>query len=113
MQGYGFHGLLPEESKLGQWFSITVELYVSVKEASISDEMDDSVNYGLVFEVDKNRVEGQTFNLIETLAERISEDLLKEFPKINSCLIQVEKPNPPINGNYESVAVEIMRGRQG
>src|SRR5699024_10413403 len=105
--------LLPEETKLGQRFNITVELYVSLKEAGISDGMDDSVNYGLVFEVVKNRVEGKTFNLIETLAERISEDLLKEFPKINNCLIQAEKANTPINGNYESVAVEIMRGRQG
>src|SRR5699024_997144 len=112
MQLYGFHGLLPEETKLGQRCNVTVELYVSLKEAGTSDEMDDSVNYGLVFEVVKNRVEGKPFNLIEALAERISEDLLKEFPKINSCLIQVEKPNPPVNGNYESVAVEIMRGRQ-
>src|SRR5699024_10320678 len=106
-------GLLPEETKLGQRFNITDELYVSLKEAGISDEMDDSVNYGLVFEVVKNRVEGKPFNLIETLAERISEDLLKKFPKKNSCLIQVEKTNPPTNGNYESVAIEIMRWRQG
>src|SRR5699024_1187431 len=82
MKFYGFHGLLPEETKLGQRFNVTVELYVSLKEAGTSDEMDDSVNYGLVFEVVKNRVEGKPFNLIEALAERISEDLLKEFPKI-------------------------------
>src|SRR5690625_3042280 len=112
MQFYGFHGLLPEETTLGQRFNVTVELYDSLKEAATSDEMDDSVNYGLVFEVIKDRKEGKTFNLIEALAERISEELLKEFPKIYSCLIQVEKPNPPVNGNYESVAVEIMRGRQ-
>src|SRR5699024_12701268 len=98
MQFYGFHGLLLEETKLGQRFNITVELYVSLKEAGISDEMDDSVNYGLVFEVVKNRVEGKPFNLIENLAERIFEDLLKEFPNKNSCLFQVEKTIPQHNG---------------
>src|SRR5699024_1677487 len=113
MQFYGFHGLLPEETKLGQRFNITVELYVSLKEAGITDEMDDSVNYALVFEVVKYRVEGKPFNLIETLSDRIFDDLLKEFTKINSCLIKVEKLNLQINGNYESVAVEIMRGRKG
>src|SRR5699024_6338466 len=112
MQIYGFHSLLLEEVKLGQRYNVTFELYDSLKEAGTSDVMDKSFNYGLVLEVVKNRVEGKPFNLIEALAERISKDLLKQFPKINSCLIQVEKPNPPINGNYESVAVEIMRGRQ-
>src|SRR5690625_8018625 len=108
MQFYGFHGLLPEETKLGQRFNVTVELYVSLEEAGTSDEMDDSVNYGLVFEVVKNRVEGKPFNLIEALAERISEDLLKEIQKIKSCLIQVKKPNQPVNENYKSVKVEIL-----
>src|SRR5699024_12775739 len=108
----GFHGLLPEETKLGQRFNVTVELYVSLKEAGTSDEMDDSVNYGLVFEVVKNRVEGKPFNLIEALAERISEDLLKELPKINNCLIQVEKHNTQVNRNYECIEVEIKFGSE-
>src|SRR5699024_12324637 len=97
MQFYGFHGLLPEETKLGQRFNVTVELYVSLREAGTSDEMEDSVNSGLVFEVVKNRVEGKQFNLIVALAERISEDLLKEIQKIKSCLIQDKLHNHAIS----------------
>ncbi len=111
MQFYGYHGLFAEETKLGQRFNVSAELFVSLKKAGKSDDMNDSVNYGLVFEIVKNIVEGIPHNLIESLAEKIAEDLLKEFPKIKQCLIQVEKPNPPIEGHYDSVAVEILRRR--
>lgn len=111
MQFYGYHGLFSEETKLGQRFNVSAELFVPLKEAGMSDDMKDSVNYGLIFEVVKNIVEGRPHNLIEALAEKIAEDLLHEFPKVTKCLIQVEKPNPPINGHYDSVAVEILRGR--
>ncbi len=112
MQFYGYHGLFSEETKLGQRFNVSAELFVSLKEAGASDDMKDSVNYGLVFDVVRNRVEGKPCNLIEALAEKIAEDLLDEFSKVTKCLIRVEKPNPPINGHYDSVAVEILRGRK-
>ncbi len=112
MQFYGYHGLFAEETKLGQRFNVSAQLFISLKEAGKSDDMNDSVNYGLVFDVVKNVVEGKSYNLIETLAEKIAEDLLHKFPKITECLIEVEKPNPPIHGHYDSVAVEILRGRE-
>lgn len=112
MQFYGYHGLFSEETKLGQRFNVSADLFVSLKKAGLSDDMEDSVNYGLIFDIVKKRVEGKPYNLIEALAEKIADDLFNEFPKIMECLIQVEKPNPPINGHYDSVAVEIVRRRK-
>lgn len=112
MRFYGYHGLFAEETKLGQRFNVSAELFVSLKEAGTTDDMNDSVNYGLVFDVVKRIVEGEPYQLIESVAEKIATDLLSEFPKVKQCLIQVEKPNPPINGHYDSVAVEILRRRE-
>lgn len=111
MQFYGFHGLFPEENKLGQRFNVDLILYTNLKQAGMSDEMSDSINYGEVFTNVQKIVEGKKQNLIETVAERIAEDLLQNFARLQACDVKVIKPDPPIPGHYNSVAVQIYRGR--
>ena len=53
---------------------------------------------------------GTRVKLIETLAERIAGRLLADFP-IEEVRVRVTKPNPPIQGHYESVGVEVVRTR--
>ena len=50
MQFYGFHGLMPEENRLGQRFNVDVELFVDLKKAGQTDNMHDSIHYGEVYE---------------------------------------------------------------
>ena len=54
-------------------------------------------------------VEGSAMNLIEAVAESIASKLLATFDLLHACTVKVIKPNPPIVGHYESVAVEIYR----
>jgi len=109
MEFYGYHGLFPEEKKLGQRFIVDIELYMSLKQAGLSDDMNDSIDYGEVFQLVERIVEGKAKNLIEAVAESIASDLLKQYQKLTACTVKVVKPNPPINGHYESAAVEIYR----
>lgn len=109
---YGYHGLFQEERVLGQRFLVDLELFVSLKQAGQSDKMEDSVHYGEVFDLVKEVVEGDPYNLLESVSEKIAEEILKKFPEIEKCKVRFEKPNPPINGHYESVAVEIVRERK-
>ncbi|WP_211316788.1 dihydroneopterin aldolase [Oceanobacillus arenosus] len=109
MQFYGFHGLMPEENRLGQRFNVDVELLVDLKKAGQSDNMNDSIHYGEVYDQVKRIVEGSALNLIEAVAERIADQLLSSFTQLTACTVRVVKPNPPIVGHYESVAVEIYR----
>lgn len=109
---YGYHGLFPEENRLGQRFVIDLELNLSLQKAGQTDEMKYSIDYGMVYETVKNIVEGEARNLIETVAEMIAAELLLTFPAIASCTVEVAKPNPPIEGHYKAVAVEIFRERE-
>ncbi|PAV28586.1 dihydroneopterin aldolase [Virgibacillus profundi] len=109
MQFYGFHGLLPEENKLGQRFNVDVELFVDLQKPGKTDDMNDSVHYGQVYEVVQEIVEGKAKNLIEAVAESIAASLLTSFELLNGCTVKVIKPDPPIPGHYQSVAVEIYR----
>lgn len=111
MEFYGYHGVFPEETKLGQRFIVDVIVETDLSKAGHSDHLDDSINYGEIFEVVKGIVEGKPFKLIEAIAERITGELLARFSTIQTCTVKVIKPNPPIPGIYNSVAVEITRGR--
>ncbi|MCZ0703570.1 dihydroneopterin aldolase [Natronobacillus azotifigens] len=108
---YGYHGLFKAESELGQRFYVDLELELDLKPAGISDEMEDSINYGEVYQLTKEVVEGERLSLIEAVAEKISAQLLSNFAQLTACRVKVVKPDPPIPGHYESVAVEIYRVR--
>ncbi|ASK61687.1 dihydroneopterin aldolase [Virgibacillus phasianinus] len=109
---YGYHGLLPEENKLGQRFHVDVELLVDLKQPGESDRMEDSIHYGHAYELIQTVVEGDPKNLIEAVAEDIAKSLLSNFDLLQAILVKVVKPDPPIRGHYESVAVEIFREKK-
>lgn len=111
MEFYGYHGLFPEEAKLGQRFLVDVDLFTDIKKAGHSDNMNDSIDYGHVHSLVKTIVEGEAKNLVEAVAEQIAGDLLATFANLSACTVQVIKPDPPIPGHYKSVAVEIYRER--
>ncbi|ADU28369.1 dihydroneopterin aldolase [Evansella cellulosilytica] len=111
MDFYGYHGVFAEENKLGQRFFVDVVMEVNTREAGITDDLNKTVNYGEVYKITKNIMEGQAVNLVESLAERISHAVLLSFPMVHAVVVKVVKPNPPIQGHYESVAVEIRRER--
>lgn len=111
MSFYGYHGVFPEETKLGQRFIIDLTVEADLKKAGETDSLDASIHYGEIYQVCKEIVEGKPYKLIEALAERIAAELLKCYQGISVVTVKVIKPDPPIPGHYESVAVEITRGR--
>ncbi|HLR66639.1 dihydroneopterin aldolase [Virgibacillus alimentarius] len=109
MQFYGFHGLFPEENKLGQRFHVDLELFTDLQKPGKTDDMSDSIHYGHVYELVQKIVEGEAKNLLEAVAEEIANQLLVSFDIMAACKVKVIKPDPPIAGHYQSVAVEIFR----
>ena len=112
MEFYGYHGALPEETRLGQRFRVTVSLATDLSGAGKTDELDKTVNYAEVYNVCRSVVEGKPVKLIETVAETIAEEIAKNFAdKVFGVRVVLVKPDPPIPGHYSSVSVEITRGR--
>lgn len=111
MEFYGNHGVFPEEKKLGQRFAVDLTAHLDLQKAGQTDKLEHSVNYGELYRICREIVEGEPVNLVETLASRIAARLLKEFPLISEVTVKVIKPDPPIPGHYQSVAVEITRRR--
>ncbi|WP_010285434.1 dihydroneopterin aldolase [Bacillus timonensis] len=111
MQFYGYHGVFQEETKLGQRFFVDLMVEVDVKQAGETDNLDYSVHYGELYNLCKAIVEGEPYKLLEAVAEKMAAEILKHFSLVTCCTIKVIKPDPPIPGHLQSVAVEITRSR--
>ncbi len=111
MMFYGYHGLFAEENKLGQRFNVDVELMGDFRKAGQTDRMEDSIDYGKVYEVTKGIMEGKAHNLLESLAESIAQSMFESFSLLDVISVYIDKPGPPIPGYYQSVGVEVTRKR--
>lgn len=105
---FGYHGVRPEEQRLGQKFRVDVELTLDLTRAAASDRVADTVNYEEVCRVVLEVGKGRRCNLVESLADRIAAALLKAFPA-QEVLVRVRKTSPPFDGTLTAVGVEVRR----
>jgi 7,8-dihydroneopterin aldolase/epimerase/oxygenase len=112
MQFYGYHGVHPEEKRLGQRFEIDLEAWTDLKLAGESDDLKNTVSYSELFALARDVVEGPPKNLIESVAETIAERTLATFSMIESVTIEIRKPSAPVrSGGLDHVGVMIQRHR--
>ena len=109
--GFGFHGVLPEEREKGQPFITDVELSVDLTRAAATDDLSATVDYGSVARHVVNVVEGEPCQLIETVADRVAQKLLDEFPVVRSVRVTVHKPEAPVGVAIRDVSVTLERSR--
>jgi ribonuclease HI len=109
VKAYGYIGYLPEENVLGQWFEVDATLWVDFERSTLSDDLEETVNYISCIRKIENLVQTEKFKLIERLAGAIADSLLEDL-KISRVVIKVIK-HPPISNFLGSVAVEIERSR--
>jgi len=105
------HGVYPPEKTKRQLFVISASLYAGLRGAGQSDDLEKTLDYGKICGDIKDFVKNNSFNLIETVAERLAEKLLVENPSLQKVWIEVEKPEAPQLVGVETVSVEIERGR--
>lgn len=111
LECYGYHGVLPEENKLGQRFYIDIELGLDLQPAGTRDHLALTVNYAEVCQAVKQLVETKRFRLIEALAEAIATMLLETYTIVVEATVRVVKPHPPVHVHFGGVSVEIHRKR--
>lgn len=112
MQFYGFHGVNPEERRLGQPFIVDLEAELDLTTAGESDRLQDTVSYTHLYRVVKTVVEGEPRNLLENAASAIARGVFDQHPAVQAVRVRVQKPRPPIRGSVvEAAEVDIYRTR--
>lgn len=108
---YGFHGLYPEEERLGQRFFIDLECGVDLAAPGETDAIGHTVSYADIYDVVKATFEGQRTKLIEALGQNIVTALFERFGDINWIIIRIRKPEAPIAMVRGEAAIELHRVR--
>ena len=112
MQFYGFHGVNPEERRLGQPFVVDLTAELDLRAAGASDDLADTVSYAHLYRAVKAVMEGEPRQLLETAAGAIADAILRQHPAVAAVRVRVGKPRPPIRGAViAAAAVEIYRTR--
>jgi dihydroneopterin aldolase len=109
----GRHGYYDWELGRPQPFEVDVELLLDLQPAGLEDDLEQSVDYGRVYEVVRQIVESTSYRLLEALAEAIAHELLIGFPSVDEVAVRVRKPKVQLGGPLDFAGVEIRRRRAG
>ncbi|MDT7572422.1 MAG: 7,8-dihydroneopterin aldolase/epimerase/oxygenase [Actinomycetota bacterium] len=104
----GFHGVLPAERRDGQDFVVDAVLSLDTRAAAASDDLSDTVDYGVLAGALAKVVAGESFDLIETLADRLAAVCLAH-PLVFEVELTVHKPSAPIPLAFDDVSVTVVR----
>jgi dihydroneopterin aldolase len=111
MEFYSYHGHFEEESVIGTKFNLDLYLETDTEKAEKSDDLNDTVNYLAVYQVIKKEMETSSY-LIEHVARRILDAIMREFPTVESVDLKFRKMNPPLGGQMESVSITLSEVRE-
>lgn len=110
LRALGICGVLPEEQERPQPLEVDVDIEADLTAAGMSDDLDDTVDYGAVCELVERVITTETFFLIERLAERIAELILSD-DRVLAVTVAVRKTRPPVAQILATSGVRIRRVR--
>jgi dihydroneopterin aldolase len=105
----GYHGLYPEEKKLGNNYSVEIDIDFNPKQ-SIIDQLDQTIDYVHVYAIVKKWMEIPT-PLLETLVGKIADDILSSQALANKVFVKITKLHLPISSFEGNVSVKIEKSR--
>lgn len=99
---FGKHGVYEFEKKEEQLFLIDLKINLNLNTV-IEDSIETTINYEEYIEKVEHLVRLSSFNLIETLAKYLHQNL--ESSKINNLTVTVHKPNTELSKKTENISV--------
>jgi len=111
LEVFAHHGVLPEEKRDGQFFYLDIELNVDLSAASVSDDLDDTINYDEVCRIAGEVMTANVYDLIEKAAGEVCSALLEAFPAVERITLTLRKPSAPVCRKVDYAAVKLVRER--
>ena len=107
---FSFHGCLEEEAKIGSNYRVDLTIKTNLEPSAKTDDLTDTVDY-----VDLNRIVVEEMairaKLLEHVAKRIIDRVLKELKMVTKIEVEVTKLNPPIGGDVVGVTIIMKKKR--
>lgn len=103
---YSYHGVKSEEKKLGGKYQVDLDLYYNATNAIINDNVKYALNYEEAAFCIAEVINGESYHLIETIANEILNMLMEKFPVLLKANVKVRKINVPMRQVVEYIEVE-------
>ncbi|WP_320814228.1 dihydroneopterin aldolase [Flavobacterium sp.] len=107
---FSYHGCLVEEGKIGSDYRVDLEIKTDLKLSAKTDDLNDTVDYVLLNKIVVTEMAVRS-HLLEHVAKRIIDKVLKESKTVSNVKVSVSKINPPIGGDVEMVTIEMEENR--
>jgi dihydroneopterin aldolase len=101
-------GVTAAEREVGQRLLLDIRLDVGECDATITDRIEDTVDYGQVCDVANLVAQQRTYKTLERLCAAIAERLLEQY-ETHAVWVKAAKPEPPLAFNVSEVSVEVWR----
>jgi dihydroneopterin aldolase len=101
-------GFIDWERRVKQTVVVDLELPVDCRQAAVSDDVTDTVDYKKVSKRVLAFIEASEFKLVETLAQRLAMLILEEFT-IEWIRLSINKPGAIRNSRDVGVSIERSR----
>lgn len=103
---FAYHGVMPQENKVGAYFTIDVRLDTDFSHALETDELEGTISYADVYDIIRREMAIPS-KLLEHVGGRIVKALRSELPNINKVYIRILKENPPMGADLTGAGIEI------
>jgi dihydroneopterin aldolase len=107
MSFQGRHGVREAERAHPQEFKIDIEVECDLTEAGLTDKLVDTIDYTRIRAIAREVIEGESAQLIETLASRIADQVL-DLPGVRAVSVRIAK-RPASMQPIDAAAVRINR----
>ena len=103
---YAFHGVLPQERRVGGWFRVTLRVGYDWSHAAKTDLVADTLSYADLYTL-VDREMAVPSQLLEHVAGRIAQSVETHYPDITSIDLWVTKENPPMGAECQGAGIEL------
>jgi len=105
---YTHHGVSDAEREIGQRLLIDLRLDVGETDATVTDRVEDTVDYAEVCQLVALVAQQRSYKTLERLCSAIADRLLGDF-ELEGVWVKASKPEPPIPLPVDDVSVEVWR----
>jgi 7,8-dihydroneopterin aldolase/epimerase/oxygenase len=105
---YTHHGVTAAEQEVGQRLVLDLRIEVGECDATVTDLVEDTVDYGEVCTVVALVAQQRSYKTLERLCTAIADRIIERF-EAEEVWVKAAKPEPPIPLPVESVSVEVWR----
>ncbi len=104
MDFFAHNGFYEAERKIGNRYSIDLEIETNFESAGMHDDLSKTINYETLYKIVESEIHKQS-KLLEHIVHNINRSAFNQFDTIKSITTTVCKKNPPFGGLCEEVCI--------